>query len=140
MFRRISTVAARNAISKFNNANNAKQFAPFVAGNLQSVQTPQFNVQKRFTSKGTKGPTVAVVMTGAGFLDGTEITEAVSLMIHLSEKGYNAVFFSPEGDVQEIFDHNTRAVEKNEVRNIFSEVARITRTKTLALKTLRVCK
>lgn len=137
MFRRISTVVARNTISKFNNANNAKQFAPFVAGNLQTVQTQQFNVQKRFTSKVAKGPTVAVVMTGAGFLDGTEITEAVSLMIHLSEKGYNAVFFSPEGDVQEVFDHNTRAVEKNEVRNIFSEVARITRTKTLSIKTLR---
>lgn len=138
MLRRISSTVARNAFQKIAFSNSKQFLAPIVsASHIPNSQ--QVNIQKRFTSKAAKGQTVAVVMTGAGFLDGTEITEAVSLMIHLSDKGYVPTFFSPDGEIQEVFDHHTRALEKNEVRNVFSEVARITRVKTISIKQLQVC-
>lgn len=135
MLRRISATVARQAI-KNQTSNSAKLFAPFAVNTTQKPE--QIAFQKRFTSKGAKGPTVAVVLSGCGYLDGTETTEAVSIMIHLSEKGYNVVFFAPDGDQQETIDHNTKTVESNEVRNLIAEASRITRAKTLSLKNLRV--
>lgn len=137
MLRRVSANFARQAFKSQASNNTAKLFAPFAVSNVNQ-KPEQIVFQKRFTSKGSKGPTVAVVLSGCGYLDGTEITEAVSIMIHLSEKGYNVVFFAPESDQQETIDHNTKTVESNEVRNLIAEASRITRAKTLSLKNLRV--
>jgi len=38
-------------------------------------------------------------------LDGTEITEAVSLIIHLTEKKLNIQFFAPNTQQEETIDH-----------------------------------
>jgi hypothetical protein len=139
MLRRVTSTLVRQTLKAAQNNNNAKFLAPFATTNFNNNKAEYLTgFQKRFTSKGVKGPTVAVVLSGCGYLDGSEITEAVSVMIHLSEKGYNVVFFAPDGDQQEVIDHNTKAVESNEVRNIIAESSRITRVKTLSLKNLRV--
>ncbi len=99
---------------------------------ISSIQTRQYS------AKGAKGPTVAMILSGCGALDGTEVTEAASLMIHLAEKGYSVQFLAPDGESPEVVDHVTKTPEKNEIRNIQAESARITRVKILPIKSLRV--
>jgi enhancing lycopene biosynthesis protein 2 len=74
---------------------------------------------------------------GAGYLDGTEITEAVSVLVHLSRAGFRALVFAPDGNQEETWDHNTKTVEKNEIRNIAAESTRIARTTVRKLSTLK---
>jgi enhancing lycopene biosynthesis protein 2 len=112
-----------------------KSFQP-----LQFVNTTPF-ITKRFYAAGgeesSSKDTVAVLLAGCGYLDGTEITEAVSTLIHLSEKGYRVVCFAPDGNQEETVDHATKAVDKNEIRNLVSESTRITRTPVLKLPMLK---
>lgn len=42
------------------------------------------------------GKKIAVILTGAGHIHGTEITEAVSLIVNLSELGAKISYFAPE--------------------------------------------
>lgn len=58
-------------------------------------------------------------------------------MINLSKQSnWRLSYYAPNGDADEIFDHATRNVEKNELRNIQSEVSRISRDKVLPLESL----
>jgi len=96
------------------------------------------NSNKRFYAKETSsGENVAIILSGCGYLDGTEITEAVSLIIHLTEKKFNIQFFAPNTQQEETVDHIKKTVEKNEIRNILEESARITRTNVFPLNRLK---
>ena len=70
-------------------------------------------------------------------MDGTEITEAVSTLIHLSRSGYKTMCFAPDGNQEETYDHATKAVEKNEVRDMAAESSRISRVPVRKLNTLK---
>ncbi len=77
---------------------------------------------------------IAVVLSGCGNKDGTEITEAVSLMIALSATGAQMTFFAPNQDfTPKNFLSDQPLPEK---RNIMVEAARISRSQMQDLKEL----
>jgi enhancing lycopene biosynthesis protein 2 len=68
---------------------------------------------------------IAVILAGAGYLDGAEITETTSTLIHLSKEGADYQVFAPNVDLK-VVDHMT-GKETGETRNVLSESARISR-------------
>lgn len=71
---------------------------------------------------------VGVVLSGCGVFDGSEIHEAVSILIALDRAGASAVCMAPAGNQSSTVDHLTKkpAVE---TRDILRESARIARGK-----------
>lgn len=78
----------------------------------------------------------AVVLSGCGFLDGAEITEAVSVLIALSQRGIEYKCFAPDVGF-DVVDH-TKCEPSGETRNALTESARIARGDIDALRHLRV--
>lgn len=78
---------------------------------------------------------IAIVLSGCGNKDGTEITEAVSLIVALSQKGAKMSFFAPDAEVEaKNFLTNQPLPEK---RNMMLEAARITRSQIKDIKELK---
>lgn len=69
----------------------------------------------------------AVVLAGCGWLDGTEINEAVCLLLALSQHSCEVKCFAPNRPQTHVVNHLTGEQENNEERNILKEAARITR-------------
>ena len=138
MFRRLSTSVV--SASRRTNKNVFKQTAFNGAYNNNFVYTQP---AQRFYATASAGgsqdsrPTVAVILHGCGYLDGTEVTEAVSTLVHLSRAGFKVLCFAPDGNQEETVDHNTKAVEKNEVRNLVAESTRISRVPVRKISTLK---
>jgi enhancing lycopene biosynthesis protein 2 len=81
------------------------------------------------------GKKIAVVLSGCGNKDGAEITEAVSLIVGLSEARADVTFFAPNMDFTATnFLTNEPLKEK---RNVMLESARITRSRIQPLDSLR---
>lgn len=68
---------------------------------------------------------VAMVLSGCGFRDGSEITEAVSAIIALSEAGAETSFFAPNQTFQPVA--HTGRTHEEPPRNVMIEAARIAR-------------
>ena len=73
-----------------------------------------------------KGKKVAVVLSGSGVKDGSEIHEAVSALIALDRAGYEIVFTAPDVDQASSVDHLT-GEDLPHSRNVLAESARIAR-------------
>ncbi len=71
-------------------------------------------------------PKVAVVLSGCGVFDGSEIHEAVSTLIHLSRLGADVHCYAPDTDHPNVVNHLT-GEPAGEQRNILVESARIAR-------------
>lgn len=69
---------------------------------------------------------IAVVLSGCGNKDGSEITEAVSLIIALNKMGAKLEYFAPDIDFTAKNFLNNQPL--NEKRNVMMESARITRS------------
>lgn len=80
---------------------------------------------------------VAVVLSGSGVYDGSELTEAVSLIVALSQAGLDVAFFAPNRPQMHVINHAQGQVAE-ESRNILTESARIARGKIHALDELDV--
>lgn len=80
---------------------------------------------------------IAIVLSGCGNKDGTEITEAISLIVGLNRGGAELDFFAPDMGFQ-AKNFLTGAVL--EERNMLLESARISRSKMMDLKNLDVQK
>ncbi len=78
---------------------------------------------------------VAVVLSGCGYLDGSEITEAVSCFIALAQTHAQFTVFAPDINFVGV-NHNTGEPVPQSQRNCLEESARIARGKVLNLKTL----
>lgn len=78
---------------------------------------------------------VAVVLCGCGRADGSEITEAVSTLIHLSRAGLPYRCYAPDDPQAEVVNHLT-GKPTPESRNMLTEAARIARGEVSALTTL----
>jgi len=79
---------------------------------------------------------IAVVLSGCGNKDGAEITEAVSLLVSLSQNGAEYRCFAPDMEFKPLnFLTNEPLPEK---RNVLVEAARIARSEIQDLKTLKV--
>ncbi len=70
---------------------------------------------------------VAVVLCGCGRADGSEITEAVSALIHLHRAGYTVRCFAPDAPQAEVINHATGKPVSGMSRNMLVESARISR-------------
>jgi len=78
---------------------------------------------------------IAVVLSGCGFKDGSEITEAISTLIVLSKKGAEYKVFAPNLDIEAV-DHASGISSGK--RNALSESARISRGDITDLSHLNV--
>ena len=87
------------------------------------------------TTAGT-GKRVAFLLAGCGSRDGSEITEAVSLMIALAQEGFSLSFFAPDRIQHHVLNHRSGA-EDLTPRNMLDEAARIARGAIKPLAELR---
>ena len=78
---------------------------------------------------------VAVVLSGCGVYDGSEIHEAVSVLIHLSRAGASYHCFATDKPQARVVDHLT-GKPADEKRNVLRESARIARGKIKPLSAL----
>ncbi len=80
---------------------------------------------------------IAVVLAGCGHKDGTEITEAVSTLIALSETGAHYKIFSPNLEFS-VLDPLAGSLERTgETRNTLVEAGRIARGEVVDIKDLQ---
>jgi enhancing lycopene biosynthesis protein 2 len=82
-------------------------------------------------------PKVGVVLSGCGFLDGSEIHEAVLTLLCLDEASATAVCAAPRGAQASVVDHDKKAPVAGGSRDMLAEAARIARGKIQDLATLR---
>lgn len=80
---------------------------------------------------------VAVVLSGCGVYDGSEIHEAVSVLVHLSRAGVEARCFAPDIDQSNVINHVKGAPSAEGPRNVLTESARIARGKIKPLSALQ---
>ena len=69
---------------------------------------------------------VAIILSGSGVYDGSEIHEAVLLMLALQKQGAEFHSFAPSADQHHVINHASGDVAA-ETRNILIESARICR-------------
>lgn len=79
---------------------------------------------------------IALVLSGCGYLDGAEITEAVSFLIALGQHHADVTCFAPDVAV-ETMDHLGGKPAAGNARNSLHEAARIARGRIKDLKELK---
>lgn len=79
---------------------------------------------------------VGVILSGCGFLDGSEIHESVLALLCLDELGVEAVCMAPAGPQRQVVDHQTHKAS-GEQRDMLRESARIARGKIRDLASVR---
>lgn len=77
---------------------------------------------------------VAIFLSGCGAQDGSEIREAICLLLSLSQLKVKYEYFSLDKPQAFVYNHLTNKVEKDETRNILVESARIARGKVRDVK------
>jgi enhancing lycopene biosynthesis protein 2 len=70
---------------------------------------------------------IAVILSGSGVYDGTEIQEAVLTLLAIDQCGASYRCFAPNINQHHVINHLTGAVSDNETRNVLVESARIAR-------------
>lgn len=80
---------------------------------------------------------VAVVLSGCGVFDGSEVQEAVGVLFHLSRLGARAECFAPDRDQAEVVNHAQGKPQTGEHRNALVEAARIARGRVRPLSRLK---
>jgi enhancing lycopene biosynthesis protein 2 len=79
---------------------------------------------------------VGVLLSGCGVFDGSEIHEAVSILIALDRRGAQVTCMAPNVQQDEVINHLTNKPEKGQKRNVLEESARIARGKIRDLATV----
>lgn len=79
---------------------------------------------------------IAVILSGSGVFDGSEIQEAVFSLLSITENGATYQCFAPNIQQHHVLNHIT-GEEMKEVRNVLVESARIARGNVFALNTYR---
>ncbi len=98
-------------------------------------RTPFYTADKRwFARDRSQPPNVAVVLSGCGVYDGTEITESVSVLVSLSPRA-SIQCFAPNIDQMHVVNHLDGS-EMQETRNVLVESARIGRGNVKDIKEL----
>ncbi|MEN8663112.1 MAG: isoprenoid biosynthesis glyoxalase ElbB [Lentimonas sp.] len=76
---------------------------------------------------------VAVVLSGCGVFDGSEIHESVLTLLALARSGANVTCLAPDITQKHVIDHSKGTVMEDEDRNVLQEAARISRGDILPL-------
>ena len=69
---------------------------------------------------------MAVVLSGCGVYDGTEIQEASAALVALSREGCHVQCYAPDQNQAHVIDHS-KGLETSGERNCLAEAARIAR-------------
>lgn len=80
---------------------------------------------------------VAVCLSGCGFLDGSEIHEAVFTLLALDRAGAEIVCCAPDKPQMDVVDHRTQKAVPDQRRNVLVESARIARGEIKPLSAIR---
>ncbi len=72
---------------------------------------------------------IGVILSGCGYLDGSEINEAVLTLLHLDQAGCDVTVFAPKQAQAGVVDHATGEAVEGAERDVFTEAARIARGK-----------
>lgn len=91
-------------------------------------------------SSSRESPRVAVVLSGCGVFDGSEVHEAAAVLAHLTRGGAEPQCFAPDIHQMHVVDHVKGQPSEKERRNVMAESARIARGKIQPLSDLRVSK
>ncbi|NQY65193.1 MAG: isoprenoid biosynthesis glyoxalase ElbB [Alteromonadaceae bacterium] len=70
---------------------------------------------------------IAVILSGCGVYDGSEIHEAVLTLLAIEQNGAQYRCFAPNVNQHHVVNHLTGAISENETRNVLVESARIAR-------------
>ncbi|MEN8861827.1 MAG: isoprenoid biosynthesis protein ElbB, partial [Lentimonas sp.] len=68
---------------------------------------------------------VAVVLSGCGVFDGSEIHESVLTLLALARSGANVTCLAPDITQKHVIDHSKGTVMEDEDRNVLQEAARM---------------
>jgi enhancing lycopene biosynthesis protein 2 len=79
---------------------------------------------------------IAVILSGSGVFDGTEINEAILTLLHIAKAGAQYQCFAPDMQQMHVINHLTGET-MDETRNVLVESARIARGEAKALTELR---
>jgi enhancing lycopene biosynthesis protein 2 len=79
---------------------------------------------------------IAVILAGSGYIDGSEIREAVAVLWAIDKHGATAHCFAPDIPQHDVIDHLTGKPVQGETRNVLHESARIARGKIEPLSKL----
>lgn len=79
---------------------------------------------------------VAVILSGCGVYDGTEIHESVLTLLRLSQQGAQVQCFAPDKPQMHVINHLT-GEETDEQRNVLVESARIARGEVKDVRVLK---
>jgi len=79
-----------------------------------------------------KGKKIAIVLSGCGYLDGSEINEVVLTLLALDRAGIAYEGIAPDRDQHHVINHLTESVDEGS-RNILEESARMMRGNVKAL-------
>lgn len=80
---------------------------------------------------------VAVILSGSGYMDGSEIQESVFTLYAIESLGAAYECFAPDIDQHHVTNHLTDEEVKSETRNVLVESARIARGKVKPLSELK---
>ena len=80
---------------------------------------------------------VAIILSGCGMNDGSEIHEAVLCLLHLTKQGASYQCFAPDKP-QATINHITGQLDAGAQRNVLTEAARISRGDIKPLSELKV--
>lgn len=80
---------------------------------------------------------IAVILSGCGVYDGSEIHEAVLTLLAIESNGASYRCFAPNISQHHVINHLTGEVSENETRNVLVESARIARGDVEDLSELR---
>lgn len=70
---------------------------------------------------------VAVILSGCGYLDGSEINESVLTLLALDKSGADVQCLAPNIAQKHVIDHSSGGMTEDEDRNVLTEAARIAR-------------
>lgn len=79
---------------------------------------------------------VAMILSGCGVYDGSEIHETVLTLLRLSQQGAQVQCFAPDKPQMHVLNH-LNGEEMNEQRNVLVESARITRGEVKDVRELK---
>jgi len=79
-----------------------------------------------FSTSNLTNAKIAVVLSGCGVYDGTEVHEAAAALAALSRGGAEVAMYAPDKDQAHVVDH-TEGAEMEQPRNVLLESARIAR-------------
>lgn len=80
---------------------------------------------------------VAVVLSGCGVYDGSEIHEAVLTLLALARSGAKVTCVAPDITQKHVVDHSKSEVMEDEDRNVLQEAARISRGDIVPLDSIK---